>query len=407
MSMKSADVVVIGGGVIGCSVAYHLAKRGIDVTIVERDDIASGTSGACDKAVLLQSKNPGLHLEMALESVKLFPQLQRDLDTDIEFKNNGGMIVIKTQEQWQVMQEFVERQKKVGLKVELLGREQALQRQPAFAQDIVGSTYSPMDGEVNPINLTLGFFRGAKKYGAKPLLSTEVRGIKVEKDRVSSVLTTGEEILTRFVVNACGVYAPVIGRMVGVDIPIIPRRGQIIVTEPVPPLIHGDVNCARYITAKFKPELLGNDENAGLGIGLSLGQTENGNLLIGGTREFVGYDRRTTHRALRAILKHAVSLVPALKDISIIRSFAGLRPYTSDGLPILGEVENLKGFIMAAGHEGDGIALSAVTGKIISEIIADGRTSLNIDMGKLSLSRFKEEDIHGFRESHNCYGNAV
>lgn len=405
--MKSTDVVVIGGGVIGCSVAYHLVKRGIDVTIVERDDIASGTSGACDKAVLLQSKNPGLHLEMALESVKLFPQLQRDLDTDIEFKNNGGMIVIKTQEQWQVMQGFVERQKKVGLRVELLGREQALQRQPAFAQDIVGSTYSPMDGEVNPINLTLGFFRGAKKYGAKPLLSTEVRGIKVEKGRVSSVLTTGEEILTRFVVNACGVYAPVIGRMVGIDIPIIPRRGQIIVTEPVPPLIHGDVNCARYITAKFKPELLGNDENARLGIGLSLGQTENGNLLIGGTREFVGYDRRTTHRALRAILKHAVSLVPALKDISIIRSFAGLRPYTPDGLPILGEVENLKGFIMAAGHEGDGIALSAVTGKIISEIIADGRTSLNIDMGKLSLSRFKEEDIHGFRESHNCYGNAV
>jgi sarcosine oxidase subunit beta len=405
--MKSTDVVVIGGGVIGCSVAYYLAKRGIDVTIVERDDIASGTSGACDKAVLLQSKNPGLHLEMALESVKLFPQLQRDLDTDIEFKNNGGMIVIKTQEQWQVMQGFVERQKKVGLRVELLGREQALQRQPAFAQDIVGSTYSPMDGEVNPINLTLGFFRGAKKYRAKPLLSTEVRGIKVEKGRVSSVLTTGEEILTRFVVNACGVYAPVIGRMVGIDIPIIPRRGQIIVTEPVPHLIHGDVNCARYITAKFKPELLGNDENARLGIGLSLGQTENGNLLIGGTREFVGYDRRTTHRALRAILKHAVSLVPALKDISIIRSFAGLRPYTPDGLPILGEVENLKGFIMAAGHEGDGIALSAVTGKIISEIIADGRTSLNIDMGKLSLSRFKEEDIHGFRESHNCYGNAV
>jgi sarcosine oxidase subunit beta len=260
---------------------------------------------------------------------------------------------------------------------------------------------------VNPINLTLGFFRGAKKYGAKPLLSTEVRAIKVKKGRVSSVLTSEGEIFTRFVVNACGVYAPAIGRMVGLDIPIIPRRGQIIVTEPVPSLICGDVNCARYITAKFRPELLGNDENARLGIGLSLGQTENGNLLIGGTREFVGYDRRTTHRALRAILKHAVSLVPALKDISIIHSFAGLRPYTPDGLPILGEVENLKGFIMAAGHEGDGIALSAITGRIISEIIADGRTSVNIDMNKLSLARFKEEDIHGFRESHNCYGNAV
>ncbi|MDI3480877.1 MAG: hypothetical protein PWQ97_532 [Tepidanaerobacteraceae bacterium] len=405
--MKSTDVVVIGGGVIGCSAAYHLAKRGVDVILVEKDDIASGTSGACDKAVLLQSKNPGLHLKMALESIKLFPEIQKDLDTDIEFKNNGGMIVIKTEEQWQVMKGFVQRQKKAGLKVELLGRDHALQRQPAFSRDILGATYSPMDGEVNPINLTLGFFRGAKKYGAKSMLSTEVKGIRVEKGRVSSVLTTGGEILTRFVVNACGVYAPVVGRMVGIDIPIIPRRGQIIVSEPVPPIIHGDVNCARYITAKFKPELLGDDEYARLGIGLSLGQTENGNLLIGGTREFVGYDKRTTHRALRAILKHAASLVPVLKDVSIIRSFAGLRPYTPDGLPILGEVENLRGFIMSAGHEGDGIALSAITGKIISEIIVDGRTSLNIDMEKLSLSRFKKEDVYGFRESHNCYGNAV
>ncbi|MCR4430254.1 MAG: FAD-binding oxidoreductase [Tepidanaerobacteraceae bacterium] len=405
--MKSSDAVVIGGGVIGCSVAYHLAKRGIDVILIEKDDIASGTSGACDKAALLQSKNPGLHLEMALESVKLFPELQRELDTDIEFKNNGGMIVIKTDEQWQVMQGFVERQRKTGLKVELLGREQALERQPAFARDILGATYSPMDGEVNPINLTLGFFRGAKKYGARPLLSTEVKGIKAEKGKVSAVLTTDGEILTRFVVNACGVYAPIVGRMAGIDIPIIPRRGQIIVTEPVPPLIRGDVNCARYITAKFKPELLGNDDNARLGIGLSLGQTENGNLLIGGTREFAGYDTRTTHRALRAILKHAASLVPVLKDISIIRSFAGLRPYTPDGLPILGEAENLKGFIMAAGHEGDGIALSAITGRIISEIIACGRTSLNIDMEKLSLSRFRKEDLNGFWESNNRHGNAV
>lgn len=405
--MQSTDVVVIGGGVIGCSVAYHLARRGVSVTLVEKSDIASGTSGACDKAVLLQSKNPGLHLKMALESVKLFPGLQEELDVDIEFKKDGGMIVIYTEEQWKIMEQFVERQNKLGLAVQLLGKDEARRRQPAFAENIVGSTYSPMDGEVNPIYLALGFFRGAKKYGAKTMLGTEVRGIKLEKGRVCSVITDRGNINTNNVVNACGVYAPFIGAMVGLDIPIIPRRGQIIVTEPVAPLIHGDVNCARYITAKFRPELLGNDESARLGVGLSLGQTENGNLLIGGTREFVGYSKSTTHRALRAVLKHAVKLVPALKGINVIRSFAGLRPYTPDGLPILGRVTRIKGFYMAAGHEGDGIALSAITGKLLCDVITYGTTSLDIDMNKLSLERFKEEDINDFRKSHNCYGYTI
>lgn len=402
--MQQADVVVIGGGVIGCSVAYHLAKKGVSVILVEKNDIASGTSGACDKAVLLQSKNPGLHLKMALEGIKLFPDLQRDLDVDIEFKNAGGMIVIYTQEQWQVMEQFVERQNKLGLSVKLLERDEARQKQPAFAKDIVGSTYSPMDSEVNPIYLTLGFFRGAKKYGAKEMLGTEVKAIKLENGRVCSVVTDHGEIMTHVVVNACGIYAPFISAMVGINIPIVPRRGQIMVTEPVAPLIHGDINCARYITAKFKPELLGNDESAQLGVGLSLGQTENGNILIGGTREFVGYDKNTTHRALSAVLKHAAKLVPALKDISIIRSFAGLRPYTPDGLPILGSVRQVEGFYMAAGHEGDGIALSAITGRILCDLITEGGTSLDIDMSKLSLERFKEEDINDFWKSHNCYG---
>ena len=405
--MLSTDVVVIGGGVIGCSIAYQLSKKGVQVTLIEKNDIASGTSGACDKAVLLQSKNPGLHLKMALEGVKLFPVLQKELDIDIEYKNDGGMIVIYTEEQWKVMEEFVKRQNKIGLKVHLLNRDEARQRQPAFAKDIVGSTYSPMDGEVNPLHLTIGFFQGAKKYGAKALLGTSVKDIKLKKGKVHSVITDGKSILTKYVVNACGVYAPFIGSMVDLDIPIIPRRGQIIVTEPVAPLIHGDVNCARYITAKFKPELLGNDEYARLGIGLSLGQTENGNLLIGGTREFVGYNKETTHVALRAILKHASRLIPSLKGISIIRSFSGLRPYTPDGLPIIGKVPQIEGFYMAAGHEGDGIALSAITGKIICDLITQNNISTDIDINKLSLKRFEEEDINEFRKSHNCYGYAL
>ena len=407
--MQTSDVVIIGGGVIGCSIAYHLAKRGIPAHVIERDDIAMGSSGACDKAVLLQSKNPGIHLELALKSVKMFPELQKELDTDIEFLNHGGMIAIQNEKQWQVMEGFVERQRKVGLDVRLVGKDQARALQPAFSGDIIGSTYSPMDWEANPIYLSLGLYRGAKKLGAKFSLRTEAKSIKLEKGRVKSAVTDSGEILCKYLVNATGAYAQFIGRMVGLKIPIVPRRGQIIVTEPVAPLLRGDINCARYITAKFRPELLGTDEMAKLGVGLSLAQTVNGNILIGGTREFVGFNKGTTHRALKAILKHATSIVPALKDIHIIRSFSGLRPYTPDGLPILGEVPEVPGFIMAAGHEGDGIALSAITGRIIADVIADGKPAddLNIDMSKLSLERFKEVDVDEFWQSHNCYGYAL
>jgi len=406
--LQTSDVVIIGGGVIGCSIAYHLAKRGIPTHVIERDDIAMGSSGACDKAVLLQSKNPGIHLELALKSVKMFPELQKSLDTDIEFFNHGCMIAIQNEEQWRVMEGFVERQRQHGLDVKLLDRDQARAMQPALSEDIVGSTYSPMDCEANPIYLTLGLYRGAKKHGAKFSLGTAAKNIKLEKGRVKSVETDSGEILCKYVVNAAGAYAPFVGKMVGLKIPIVPRRGQLIVTEPVAPLIHGEMNCARYITAKFRPELLGTDEMAKLGVGLSLNQTVSGNLLIGGTREFVGYDKRTTHKALRAILQHAASIVPALKNIHVIRSFSGLRPYTPDGLPILGEVPEVPGFIMAAGHEGDGIALSAITGKIISDIIAEGKPAddLNIDMSKLSLARFREVDVNEFWQSHNCHGNA-
>lgn len=403
--MQTSDVVIIGGGVIGCSIAYYLSKRGIPTHLIEKDDVAMGSSGACDKAVLLQSKNPGIHLELALKSVKMFPELQKDLDTDIEFLNHGGMIVIQNEKQWQIMEQFVERQKKSGLDVRLLKKDEARALQPALSEGIVGSTYSPMDSEVNPIYLTLGLYRGAKKHGAKFSLGTKAKAIKLEKGRVKSVQTDSGEILCKYVVNATGAYAKFIGEMVGLKIPIVPRRGQLIVTEPVPPLIHGEMNCARYITAKFNPELLGTDEMAKLGVGLSLDQTVNGNLLIGGTREFVGFNKNTTHRALRAVLKHAASIVPAIRDIHVIRSFSGLRPFTPDGLPILGEVPEVPGFIMAAGHEGDGIALSAITGKIISDIIADGKPSddLNIDMTKLSLDRFKGLDVEEFWQSHNCY----
>jgi len=363
-----SDVVVIGGGAIGTSIAYHLAKRNIDVVLVEKDDIASGTSGACDGFIFMQSKRPGVHLQMALESARMMERLSTELQRDIEYEKTGGMIVVKSQEDMPEMRKLVERQRKIGLEVHLLDASEARRVEPCLSPDIAGATYSPMDAQVNPMSLCFAFAEAAKRMDAKILTDTEVTGISSTDDRVNGVVTSRGVIRANVVVNAAGAYAPVIGRMVGVDLPITPRRGQVLVTEPVPRMLKRVVICSRYITSKFDSR----QAQGSLGVGLALEQTQAGSLLIGSTREFVGYDRSVTTEGIRAILEHASALVPIIGDLNIIRSFAGLRPYTPDGMPILGKVDGVGGFIVATGHEGDGIALSPITGFLIAELIATG-----------------------------------
>lgn len=387
----NADAVVVGAGVIGCSIAYQLAKRGLRPVVVERGDIASGSSGACDEAILLQSKNPGPHLQLALASVSMFDELADEFGAEIEYAREGGMVVVEKEEELEAMRAFVRRQKAAGLSVELLTCREARRIQPAIATSVAGATWSDMDARVNPLRLTFAFARAARQLGARIITGTEVTGVVISGGKVAGVQTSSGMIWSPYVVNAAGVWAPELGKLVGLRIPIKPRRGQIMVSERLPPMIRGDMLCARYIAAKFGMSALTARGSTGrssrFGIGLSLGQSKSGNLLLGGSREFVGFDRRTSLEVLAAIAEHAIRLVPGIRDVSFIRSFAGLRPYTPDGLPILGAVEDVPGFVMAAGHEGDGIALSPITGRLIAELITEGATSIPLE--PFGLSRFR------------------
>jgi sarcosine oxidase subunit beta len=175
----------------------------------------------------------------------------------------------------------------------------------------------------------------------------------------------------------------------GLDLPIKPRRGQIVITEPVAPYIRGNLLSGQYIVAKYHPETLADSKNRGvrLGVGLSLTQTAKGDILIGATREFVGYDLRNTREAIREIIKNAVRLVPGIKDMHVIRVMAGLRPYTPDGLPLVGFVNGMEGLFLTAGHEGDGIALSVITGIIACGLIRDDKAYT--DVSALDPNRFQ------------------
>lgn len=391
-------MVIIGAGVIGASVAYHLARRGVRVTVIERGEIAGGTSSSCEGLIFLQSKKPGIHLRMALKSQEMLAVLADELPEDIEYERCGGLIVFETPEEKKAMQRFVHQQKESGLDVTLLDREQRDFPEPALSAKLLGATYCKLDGRINPIYLTRAFIAGARRLGARIYPHCAATAIKVRAERVAAVSTQLGTVATARVINACGVYAPHIGQLVRLNIPIRPRRGQILVTEPLKPLIRHSLLSATYLAAKYDPELA-----QSRGMGISLEQTARGNLLIGSTREFAGFDRRTTSEGIRRIARKIVRIVPTLKEVRVIRTYAGLRPYTPDGLPILGKVRALDGFLMAAGHEGDGIALSAVTGKMIADLIVEGHT--DPDLAPFALERFPESEPNAsvtLKNNHGC-----
>jgi glycine/D-amino acid oxidase-like deaminating enzyme len=378
---RNPHIVVIGGGVIGTSIAWHLAKKAARVTLIESHDLASGSSGACDGLVFMQSKKPGIHLGLAMESLKRFHFLKKALPVDIEFRQTGGRVVIQTPAQYPAMEKFVREQQDIGLEVCLMDAKQTLAAEPLLSPDIYGATWSSLDARVNPINLTLGFALGAKKNHARILTRTKVLGIHTKNNRVTGVATTQGDIPADIVVNAAGAKAGRICQMVGIDLPIAPRRGQIVVTQAACPMISSCMISAGYIAVKYDPSLA-----AEQGEGMSMEQTDNGNLLLGSTREFAGFCRENTMPGIRRIISRTTEVLPALKHLQVIRTFAGLRPYTPDGLPILGPVTSLEGFFMAAGHEGDGIALSPITGELMADMVLGQKTA--VSLAPFSFDRF-------------------
>ena len=371
MKLSSADVVVIGGGIIGTSVAYYLARMGVGVELVERRGIASATSSACADALVLQTKAPGPKLALATRSVRLYHGLGEELDCDLEFRNEGGMIAALDESELQYVSELVARLRAHGVPVELLDARTAMELQPAITPRVLAASHCSLDCHLNPLRVSTGFARAAARLGARFHLRTEVTGIQVQRGRITAVDTTGGRIDTPVVVDAAGAWSPAIARMAGIELDILPRRGQILVTEALPPLVRGRLFGARYLMSKLaKPSGKGGSGQGGYLSGMVLGQQASGNFLIGGTREFVDFDTSTTYDGITDLARQAVELLPVLSGVQIIRAFAGLRPAPGDGLPTIRRYPEPEGFVVASGHEGDGICLAPVTGEIVAEIVA-------------------------------------
>ena len=245
---------------------------------------------------------------------------------------------------------------------------------------------------MNPFLVLFGYARAARRLGARIKSGAEITEIIVEHGRAKGVKTQdGTVYYANTIINCSGVQSPRIGKMLGIDIPIIPRRGQIVVTEPIAPVIHTVMMCARVYVIKHNPAAGSYLSPKVLKMGTNIGieQSVDGSILLGSTSE-LGYGKNvTTLDAIEAITARAVKFMPFLKNYRTIRTFAGLRPHTPDGRPILGKVDEIEGFLMAAGHDGDGICLGPPTGLLMSELVCDGMTT-SFPIEEFNLRRFNK-----------------
>jgi len=385
--VKHCDVLVIGGGIIGCSIAYYASKSGRDVTIIEKGEFVSGTSSRCDGNILAIDKDPGFDSQMSLFSQRLVDELSRELEHSFEYRAPGSILVCESDEEMEAAKKWVDRQKDAGLPFRMLDREDIRQESPFFADDLLGGLECATDSTVNPYLLAFSLLEKAKKQGVNAFRQTEVKEIKREND--SFIVSTSNGVFTaNHVVNAAGVWAPRIGEMLNLSIPIEPRKGHIIVASRQQHVGSRKVMEFGYLISKFGGVRHVDSLSEKYGVALVFEPTESQNFLIGSSREFVGFNTKVNNEIIKCIANRAIRFYPKMADMMVIRSYAGLRPWTEDHLPIVSRVEEIPNFYIAAGHEGDGISLAAVTGKVVEELINEKVTSIPIE--PLMFDRFKE-----------------
>ncbi len=374
MVIKRADVVIIGGGITGCSIAYNLAKKGCkNVVLFEKNSLASGATGRCG-AGIRQQFGTKVNCILARESIKIFENLSQELDYDIELNQSGYLILAYTEKEVNQFKKNVALQQSLDIDVRFITVKEAKKIVPPLNTDgLLAATFCPTDGHADPFKTNFAYAETAQRLGVKIYTFTEVKEIETEDNRITAVNTDKGKILTPIVVNAAGGYSGIIGKMVGVDLPVYSQRHQILITEPVDPL--------------FKPMLMSFSRN------FYCQQTPHGSIIMGfgDPNEPKGDDIGSSWQFAREMAQKMTTVMPLLKEVSMIRQWAGLYNVSPDAQPILGEHPQVRGFYMAIGFSGHGFMLAPVASKLIAELILEGKTFLPID--KLDIGRFERGEL--------------
>lgn len=392
MDNKIYDVLIIGGGIIGASIAYYTAKTGLSVALMESNTVASGTSSKCDGNVLLIDKEPGFDSRMAIKSQALIKQLSSELEMEFEFRHPGSIFLCANEDEIEQGYNWVDYHNKENGKDKFfkkLTKEDLKNDSKYFSDHLIGGIECTNDSTINPYMLAFSLINQAKKYDFSLFEMTPVTDIQHIQDGEFKVMSHEKVFKANKVINAAGIYSPHVGKLLDIEVPVVPRKGHILVSSRAELLGSRKIQEFGYLMTKFGKERQASKEMNDYGVALVHEATQSQNFLIGSSREFVGYNTNVNHKVIRLIAERAIEYFPPMKDMSFIRSYAGLRPWTPDNLPIISDTV-VPGFYIAAGHEGDGIGLSAITGLWMSQMMTN---TLKDDISPLSINRFKEVKV--------------
>ncbi len=333
--------------------------------MVDRGPVAGGTTGAGEGNLLVSDKEPGPELDLALLSTRLWRELAEDLGGDlgaaVEYEPKGGVVVASTAAGQEALRAFAAGQRAVGVVAEEVPGERLRELEPHLAPGLAGGFHYPQDAQVQPALAAAHLLRAARRMGAELITGETVTAVDRGPDgAVRGVRTDRRRLAAPAVVNAAGTWGGELAALAGVHLPVMPRRGFVLVTEPLPRVVRHKVYAADYVANVASG-------SAGLETSAVIEGTPGGPVLIGASRERVGFDRTLSQEVLRRLAVQAAELFPVLAEVAVMRVYRGFRPYLPDHLPAIGADPRVAGLYHACGHEGAGIGLAPATGLLISE----------------------------------------
>ncbi|WP_330335238.1 FAD-binding oxidoreductase [Streptomyces sp. NBC_00536] len=371
------DAVIIGAGVVGAACAYYATRAGLSVAVVDRGPVAGGTTGAGEGNLLVSDKGPGPELDLALLSTTLWRELAAALPAQTEYEAKGGLVVAPDEATLKALRVFADGQRAVGVTATEVAADALHDLEPHLAPGLAGGFHYPDDAQVQPAQAAARLLAAS---GARVFTGEEVTAVLRSADgAVRGVRTPRRTLHAPAVVNAAGTWGGAIAELAGTTLPVMPRRGFVLVTEPLPRVVRHKVYAADYIADVASG-------SAALQSSAVVEGTPAGPVLIGATRERVGFDRALSTEALRRLAAQAAALFPVLADVRVLRAYHGFRPYLPDHLPAIGPDPRVPGLLHACGHEGAGIGLAPGTGMLIAAALTGAAAPL--DPGPFRPDRF-------------------
>lgn len=357
---SSPDVVVIGAGVIGCSIAYYLARAGARVEVVERGEIGREASWASAGMISAPPFSDDPLGRFYRAGAALFPAfdaaIREELGLDIGYRRCGSLHLCRRPQLWPEFESTFRARGGAGEPVELWSAEDLRARAPGLAEDAVGALYFPEAAQVRPPRFVRALALGAVRAGARFRTGEPAVGFRRASDRVTGVVTPQETLSAGHVVLAAGAWSGEIAAHLGRSLPTAPARGQIVLLEATPP--------------QLSPLVFDND--------FYLTPRPDGKVLLGSTVEFVGYDRSTTPEGVRELLQKGLETAPCLKGSRFVTAWAGLRPYAGREAPLIGPLPGCEEVIVATGHFRTGISPALITGQLVADWITTGQTAISL-----------------------------